>query len=407
MAAKKSDGKAISPSRVRAFWASRQRLAGAVKGSSAADVLAKTGWARSVGGCNPYLALRDRAGLSRDAVDREVKGLAIHELTAARGCTYVVPRADYAVALRASQGHGDDAAIAQAKKFLGVTDKEIDRLSQRVQDAVASGPLDPAAIKEAVGDAVRSFGAEGKKRGVSTTLPLALGRLQTHGVLRRVPIDGRLDQQRYRYARWDENPLAKQTFDDEEIAIELARRFFRWTGPATVAQLAWWAGLGVRAARAAAAETEVVSLEDGSDRMLFADDRDTLLAMEVEGEPRVSFVSILDNLFHMRRDMAPHLDAADADRKMPGEKTSVAAALSDLPYHPIVDRGRIVGLWDWDGIDGEIVWRTFAKAPKGTREEAEAFAKTIAKDLGDVRSFSLDSPESRAPRIEALRNTKW
>ncbi len=163
MAAKKSDGGAVSNERARAFWSSRQGLAGAMKGSSAADVLAKTGWARSVGGCNPYLALRDRAGLSREVVDRAVKDVAIHELTAARGCTYVVPRADYAVALRASQGHGDDASIAQAKKFLGVTDKEIDRLCQRVLDAVAKGPLDPAAIKEDV----RSFSLDSPESRVS------------------------------------------------------------------------------------------------------------------------------------------------------------------------------------------------------------------------------------------------
>jgi hypothetical protein len=36
----------------------------------------------------------------------------------------------------------------------------------------------------------------------------------------------------------------------------------------------------------------------------------------------------------------------------------------------------------------------------------EAVARTesyIQSDLGDARSFSLDSPKSRQPRIEALR----
>jgi hypothetical protein len=32
--------------------------------------------------------------------------------------------------------------------------------------------------------------------------------------------------------------------------------------------------------------------------------------------------------------------------------------------------------------------------------EMEAF---VREDLGDVRSFSLDSPQSRIPKIEALR----
>jgi hypothetical protein len=417
MGTKKSGGEAISPVMLRAFWAERQQLAvgtASATGATAADVLAKTGWARSVGGCNPYLALWARAGLSREAVDRAVKELEVHELTAARGCTYVVPRADYAVALRASQGHGDDASIAQAKKYLAVTDKEIDRLCQRVLDAIAKGPLDPAAIKETVGDAVRSLGAEGKKRGLGSTLPLALGRLQTHGLVRRVSIDGRLDQQRYRYARWDVSPLSNQTFSDEAIAIELARRFFRWAGPATIAQLTWWAGLGVKAARAAAAEVRVVALEEGSDRLLFEDDRDALRAMAIPRDPCVAFVSSLDNLLHLRREVRPHLEAIDLEREVPGEgsrKSEAAGSLAELPYHPIIDRGRIIGLWDWDGVKGELVWRTFVKAGAmngaPTREESARVAKYIARELGDLRSFSLDSPEKRVAGIDALRRVKW
>jgi hypothetical protein len=406
MAGKKTTGGA-TPERVRAFWAQQQGVAGAAAKSTAAKVLAETGWARSVGGCNPYLALRDRAGLSRAAADRAVKDLEIHELPAARGCTYVVPREDFAVALRASQGHGDDASIATAKKYLGVTDKEIDELSAKVLDAVAAKPLDPSEIKEAAGSLVRSFGAEGKKRGVGTTLPLALGRLQTRGLVRRVPTDGRLDQQRYRYVRWDAGPLAKKTFTDEEIALELARRFFRWAAPASVAQLAWWSGLGLKAARAAAAELKVVPLSGEDERLLSPEQRDALLAFEVPREPALAFVSSIDNLFHLRRETRPLYDDGDAELSIPGEKKEQAAGtLVDLPYHAIVDRGRIVGLWDWDGVAGELVWRTFAKAPKGAREEAARFAEYVTSELGDVRSLSLDSPESRAPRIEALRKAQ-
>jgi hypothetical protein len=412
MTGKKSATTAIAAERLRAYGFERQGLGGAMRGAKPNEVLAKTGWARSVGGCNPYLALRDRAGIGRAAADKAAADLAIHELPAARGCTYVVPKEDFAVALRAAQGHGDDAAIAQAKKHLAFTDEELDRLCARVLDALAKGPLDPGGIKEAVGDAVRSFGPEGKKRGQSTSLPLALGHLQTRGLVRRVPVDGRLDQQRYRYAKWDPSPLARSKLDDPAVAMELARRFFRWAGPATVAQLAWWSALGVKAARAAAAEIGVVPLAEGDERLLFADDRDALLATKVPREPRVAFVSTLDNLLHVRRDVPAHLDAADAAREMPGAKKGITlGALADLEYHPIVDRGRIVGLWDWDGTRGELVWRTFPKVPadvtKRARDEAEDFAKYVAKDLGDVRSFSLDSPESRGPRIEALRAVKW
>ncbi|MGO8993832.1 MAG: DNA glycosylase AlkZ-like family protein [Polyangiaceae bacterium] len=411
-ATKKPNGEStVAPERIRAFWAERQGLAGAMKGASASEVFARTGWARSVGGCNPYLALRDRAALSRASVDEAVAKLQIHELPSARGCTYVVPKDDYAIALRASQGHGDDASMAMATKFLGVTVKEIDRLCDRVLQLVAKTPLDPAGIKEAAGDAVRSLGPEGKKRGTTSTLPLALGRLQTHGLIRRVPTDGRLDQQRYRYVAWTPSPLGKKVLGDDEVAMELGRRFFRWTGPATVAQLAWWGGLGVKAARGVAAELKLATLEEGSDRYLFQDDKDALLAMTLPREPRISFVSSLDNIFHMRREVLPHLDRDDVERRVPGsEKKEHFGSLVDLPYHPIIDRGRVIGLWDWDGVSGKLAWRTFAKTPsvdKAVAKEGEALTEYVKRELGDARSFSLDSPESRVERIEELAKAKW
>jgi len=83
--------------------------------------------------------------------------------------------------------------MATARKFLDVTDGEIDKLGARIVDAVKE-PKDPRALKEMLGGAVRNLGEAGKKRGMTTTLPLALGQLQSRGDIRRVPEDGRLEQ---------------------------------------------------------------------------------------------------------------------------------------------------------------------------------------------------------------------
>jgi hypothetical protein len=418
--AKSKTAVGVAPEQLRAVLAERQGLAGAMKGASASEVLARTGWARSVGGCNPYLALRDRAGLSRTEIDAAVAKLEIHELPAARGCTYVVPKEDYAIALRAAQGHGDDATMAMATKYLGVTRKEIDRLCDRVVALVSKSALDPAAMKEALGDAVRSLGAEGKKRGTTSTLPLALGYLQTRGLIRRVPIDGRLDQQRYRYVAWSSSPLGGKSagaLHDDEVALELGRRFFRWAGPAKAGELAWWGGLGVKAARAAILELKLVplALADGEERWIFADDRDALLATKPPRDPRVSFVSSLDNLLHLRRSVALNVDARDVDRGVPGgasasaKKKESLGTLADLPFHPILAGGRLIGLWEWDGVHDKLVWRTFSKsdASAGVAKEADALASYVTRELGDVRSFSLDSPEKRLERIDDLRKATW
>ncbi len=308
--------------RVRAWCAQRQGVAGALAGRSAAEVLAATGWVRSVGGSAPYLALFDRAGLSREEVDRAVAALEVHELPSARGCTYVVPASDYALALRASQGHSEEATIATAKKYLGVTEKELGRLCDRVLDALSARALDPAEIKDTVGDAVRSLGPEGKRRGQSSTLPLALGRLQSHGEIRRVPTNGRLDQQRYRYVRWTDGPLARTKPTDDEVSRGLAERFFRWAGVATVAQFAWWSALGAKSSRAAASELGLVPLADGDQRLMFADDRDSLGAMTVPEVVSVAFVSSLDNTVHLRREVGTLLDPGDATVEVLGEKGS-------------------------------------------------------------------------------------
>jgi hypothetical protein len=108
----------------------------------------------------------------------------------------------------------------------------------------------------------------------------------------------RFDQQKYRYALWRPNPLAKWRKTQDETFLELAHKYFEWLGPATARDFQEFAGIGVKAARAA---------------------REPLKALE------------------------------------------------------------------------EAVRKT------------EAF---IREDLGDARGFSLDSPKSRVPRIEAILKAK-
>jgi hypothetical protein len=359
-----------------AWWRwQRQGLDASARGS-AADVIARTGWMRSVGGAGPYLALFARGKMSRGDVDAAVGALAIHELPSARGCTYVVPAADYAIALRASQGHGDAATVAMAKKHLGVTDAEVDRLCKAIVDALDRGPLDPKQLKEALGGAVRHLGDEGKKRGTTTTLSLGLGLLQSAGEIRRVPEDGRLDRQRYRYTRWKPSPLAKIKIDDATLARELATRFFDWVGPATANELAWWAGLGVKQAKAAIAELELSAVDET--RYMHADDCDELRGGKPPKSPPVALVGSLDNLFHLGK--------------------------LEVDHHAIVAGGERVGVWEFDFDAQKIVWALTTKDKLKGVDKAVAEMEAFARDqLGDVRSFSLDSPESRKPAIAKVR----
>ncbi len=384
--------------KLRAWWWHRQGLDGGLEGSSPAEVLAGTGWARSVGGAAPYLTLFARAGTSREAADAAVAALDVHELPAARGCTYVVPATDFALALRAGAG-GNDAEMKIAAK-LGVTEKETDKLCEAVKMALEKGPLDPEGIREATGKAARSLGEEGKKKGLSTTLPLALGELQSSGEIRRVSMNGRIDQQRFRYTLWKPNPLAKFKLSGEEVNIELARRYFSWIGPASIAEFQWFSAFNAKTAKAAMEPLKLVKMEE--DRWMLPGDREAFESFRVSKQARYALVSSADGMALLRRDLKSLVDAADWNRKIFGGK----GLLADLPAHAIFDRGRLVGLWLYDPETESIAWTAFVEKSKDLRAAVARTEEFVRSQLGDARSFSLDSPKSRAPQIAAMRAAK-
>jgi hypothetical protein len=393
----------MDEARVRAWWSHRQGLDGSLAGKASGELLEQSGWARSVGGVGPYLTIFSRAGTSREEMDAAVARLEIHELPSARNCTYVVPARDFALALKVGQELGDGQMKVAYK--LGVTDNEIDRLCGSVIDALSAGPMDPEQIRDATGDATRSLGEEGKKRGITTTLPLALGKLQSSGEIRRVPVNGRLDQQRFRYTLWRPNPLAHFQLSLPEAFTELARLFFRWIGP-TLKEFQWFSGLGVAASKSAVEPLHLVPIEPGSHSRMFDDDLEDLTSLEMTAEPQYCLVSSLDAISATRRDVSGLLDPRDMDHEiLQGKSAAAGSALTDLLYHAILDRGRLVGFWEFDVDSQSIVWMTFRRESDSLRAAVAETERFVREELSDARSFSLDSPKSRVPRIETLR--RW
>ena len=371
--------------KLRAWWAHRQGLDGSLQGASAAEVLAATGWARSGGGCAPYLTLFARAGIGREEVDKAVAEQEVHELPSVRGCVYVLPKEHYALGLRV----GDSAPlgdIANAAK-LGVTEREVDDLADAVVAALdeAARPLDPKAIKTATGDLSRSLGDEGRKRGLSSTLPLALGLLQAQGRIRRVPVNGRLDQQRFGYVPWNVDPT---TLAKDEARTELARLYFRWAGPASMNHFRWFSAFSATKAKQAVEPLDLQPV-DGTELLMLPEDKAAFDAYERPKQPSYALVAAIDGLHLLHRDLRrlvepkPLLEGADPDSFL------------------IVDRGAIVGVWEYDG---EIVYKAFVDEDAKLRKAIKRTEAYVRDQLGDARSYSLDSPESRKPRLEAIRN---
>lgn len=392
------DPQLLTPELLRAWAWHKQGLDGTLQGASAAEVFTKAGWSRSVGGANPYLTLFARAGISRPQADADVLSLEIHELPTARGCTYVLGQADFAWGLQVGRG----AAVAPFRVLarLGVERGEITLLEEQILHALAEagGPLDPKQLKDELGDSVRSLGEEGKKKGAATTLPTALGLLQADGRIRRVPVNGRLDQQRYAYALWG---LPPATMDESAARSLLMERYLGWTGGATFKQSQWFTGFTVADSKAAFAAVGAVQVPTAAGDVLWMlpDDVGRLAVFEAPAEQQIQLLAGTDALVLLRRNAGDMFAEQDKGKK---ELGAALALQADLPDHPILDRGQIIGLWQYDPRKGRVAYWLFGRPDPAVTQRIAEVEAWIRDELGDFRSFSLDSPASRQNRIDAL-----
>ena len=190
----------------------------------------------------------------------------------------------------------------------------------------------------------------------------------------------------------------------EEAYTELARRFFTWIGPATLAEFQQFVGLGVKASKVAVEPLKLEPLAPGDYRLLLPGDRAKLEAFKPPKDPHYVLVAGIDSAILLHKNLEWLLDPKDLGREVFVEKGfKPIGELSDLPNHVILDRGRVVGLWEYDTAITSITWMSFVKKAKSLQDAVARTEQYVREQLGDARSFSLDSPKSRVPRIEALR----
>jgi hypothetical protein len=202
-------------------------------------------------------------------------------------------------------------------------------------------------------------------------------------------------------------PNGKFDLSIEQAYTELARRYFRWIGPATLSEFQWFSRLGVKAAKSAVEPLKLVPVEHSSERLMFPEDRDLLANFKIPAKPQYALVSAMDSMFLLRRDLRLLLTpAASKQRVGSGKGICELGSLADLTSNAFLDRGAIVGLWEYDPETASIAWLSFAKPDKAMPDCVSRTEAFIRDQLGDARSFSLDSPKSRAPRIAAIRKAQ-
>jgi hypothetical protein len=136
---------------------------------------------------------------------------------------------------------------------------------------------------------------------------------------------------------------APRRMDAEEALAELAGRFFRGHGPATVKDLARWAGIRITEARTglAAVRDGLARLEvDGVEYFLDPETSDLLAACREEARGTFLLPGF-DEFVLGYGERGAFLDPAFADRIVPG---------GNGMFRPtVVHDGRIVGTWQWTG----------------------------------------------------------
>jgi hypothetical protein len=169
--------------------------------------------------------------------------------------------------------------------------------------------------------------------------PHLLGFLAQTGTLCLGPRDA-AEQQFVLLEEWIRHP---RRLDREAALAELALRFFRGHGPATVKDLARWAALRVTEARAglAAVRDDLATVDvDGVEHLLAPETPDLLADSRAEA-CGTFLLPGFDEFVLGYGDRSAVLDPAHADRIVPG---------GNGMFRPtVVHAGRIVGTWGFTG----------------------------------------------------------
>ncbi|MFT4621440.1 MAG: hypothetical protein ACI8PZ_000092 [Myxococcota bacterium] len=303
-----------------------------------------TGWIRTLGGSEAYLALLARVPTVQLAdVHAAVGRRDLQVLPAVRGCIYVVPRAHAPLALALAR---DLSARRDARDRAkaGVADGELQAVGEAALALVADGPCTTSELRRGLPDGVvRSLGAVGKAIGVTSTLPPALRALEFAGRIARQPVGNSLDSERYAWhvadIHIDPRPVA-------ERAADLARIFLRSFAPATSAELAAYSGLGKRVAKRAF--DDIGAVEVGPHGHALSDQVDSL---DTDPGAAVRLLPALDNLLVWHDGPSAFIDPRDQDRTIAvwgRQKGNTWGTVKHALTRVVVRGGRVCGAWDWD-----------------------------------------------------------
>lgn len=385
-------------------------------GRSVAAVLEETGFVRTLGGVDAYLAVRARVpGLRRADLDTAVAAGEAQIIPAVRGCMYLVPRRDVSLALRVAEilsRPRDEREHAKA----GIRPGEVEDVGAAVLQTLGErGPLTTDALRRALPEgAVRSLGDAGKKLGISSPLPAALRRLEFAGRVARAVESRRLDSERYLWRLTERSPFdgVRLSSDPVELFAGLARIFFHCAGLGTQKDFAAWAGIPQRDAKAAMERADLVpaAVDHVPEVHYLLHERRALLDSSWDTSPPVALLSFEDNLLALHGGPALLVDQPHHAMPVPiwgSRKEVLLGEAKHMTLRSVMAEGKIAGVWEYDPDARAVVATGFAGLAKATRAAlaaaADDVARFLAEDLGHGRSFSLDTDDDLRARSGQVR----
>ena len=382
----------------RAAWTRAQALDRRLD-ASLHDVVARTGWIRTLGGAEAYLALHARGeGVTVAGVHEAVSTGELRVVPAVRGCIYLVPRTDAPLALAVADALASSRTARDLDKA-GVRDGELEAVGEAVLQALEGQRLSTNDLRKVLPDGVvRSLGDAGKKVGITSTLPPALRRLELLGRIARRNTGDRLDHERYDWVLSEPEPAPADPM------AALAERYFRWAGPATLAAFRAWSGLGARDAKAAVAAIELDEVE--VERVGTCLVAPGALDVPIDEPARASLLPAMDNLFGLPENPAGIVDPEHAEVEVSsfGRPRTARLGAVSMPLDRVVAVGaRVAGLWAWDPDASRVVVTELGTVPAGAVAAEVPSVRQLFADLGHGRAFSLDKDDALRERVALVK----
>lgn len=385
-------------------------------GRSVAAVLEETGFVRTLGGVDVYLAVRARVpGMRRADLDAAVAAGEAQIVPAVRGCIYLVPRRHVPLALRVAEILTRSRDEREHAK-VGIRPGEIEEIGAAVLQTIGErGPLTTDALRKALPEGtVRSLGDAGKKAGISSPLPAALRRLEFSGRVERAVESQRLDSERYLWRATERSPFDGVRLPDDPLDLYagLARIFFHCAGLGTQKDFAAWAGIPQRDAKTAMERADLVpaAVDHLPEMHYLLHERRTLLNSSWGTSQPVALLSFEDNLLALHGGPALLVDKAHHATPVPEWATGKTVLLGEAKHmtlRSVMAEGKIAGFWEYDPDTRAVVATGFAGLSKATHARLDAVAEDVAHfladDVGHGRSFSLDTDDDLRTRSAQVR----